>query len=64
MTYLSIEEEGAELVPIPSHYVWMTAGYQERAKLFKRYVEDYVKNNFPDLEFIRIAGMTAICQRK
>jgi hypothetical protein len=51
-------------VPIPHHYVWMTEGYEQRGMMFKRYVEDYIKNNFPDLEFIRIVGMNAKCTKK
>jgi hypothetical protein len=51
-------------IPIPSDYVWMTAGYEQRGKLFKRYVMDYIKANFPDLKFIRIVGMNTICTKK
>ena len=51
-------------VTIPHDYLWMTEGYKNRGKLFKQYVEGYIKNNFPDLELEKIVGMKAICKRK
>ncbi|XQY90673.1 hypothetical protein ACNRWW_14195 [Metabacillus sp. HB246100] len=51
-------------VVIPDCYLWMTEGYPDREKLFKQYVEGYIKNNFSHLEFKKIVGMKAICKKK
>ncbi|WP_338788779.1 hypothetical protein [Metabacillus sp. FJAT-53654] len=51
-------------VDIPFEFLWMTDGYHDRGKLFKEYVEGYIKNYFPHLEFVKIEGMKAICERR
>ncbi|MGG3067825.1 hypothetical protein ABEO83_15545 [Bacillus glycinifermentans] len=51
-------------VPIPFCYKWLTAGAPNRAKLFRSYVESYLKTNEPGLKLVRISGMTALCERK
>lgn len=51
-------------VLIPEIYVWMTEGYDDRGKLFKRYVEGYLKKSYPHLKLIKIVGMKAICERR
>lgn len=52
------------VVHIPHDYLWMTAGYHDRGKLFKQYVEGYIQNYFPHLKLIKIDGMKAICERR
>lgn len=51
-------------VTIPQCYVWMTEGLNERGKRFKAYVQGYIKKSYPELEFIKIEGMIAICRKK
>ncbi len=50
-------------IPIPNCYLGLTAGYPNRSKLFKKYVEGYLAKSFPEMRLIRISGMTAICER-
>lgn len=49
---------------IPEHYVWMTEGYKNRTKLFKQYVDGYIRNSYPNLTLVRIEKMKAICERR
>lgn len=51
-------------VSIPHRYVWLTEGLANIGTLFKRYVTGYIKSNYPELDFVRIEGMKAICKRK
>jgi hypothetical protein len=51
-------------VGIPEEYLWMTAGYRNREKMFRAYVKGYISQNYPKLQFVRIQGMIAICERK
>lgn len=53
-----------EAVYIPDCYLWMTEGYHSRSKLFKQYVEGYIRNYNPQLKLIKIDGMKAICERR
>ncbi|MGG3642006.1 hypothetical protein ABES38_11610 [Bacillus gobiensis] len=62
--HCSIEDMGLETVPIPYCYVWLTEGYHDRKNLFRQYVQGYIKKNEPDLLFVRIEGLTAICKKK
>lgn len=57
-------KEELETVPIPYCYVWLTKGYHDRKKLFRQYVQGYIKKNEPDLQLVRIEGMEAICTKK
>ncbi|MGG3665191.1 hypothetical protein [Bacillus gobiensis] len=57
-------KEELETVQIPYCYVWLTEGYQDRKKLFRQYVQGYIKKNEPDLQLVRIEGLTAICKKK
>ncbi|PRS09021.1 hypothetical protein C6X95_18500 [Bacillus pumilus] len=50
-------------VPIPFCYVWMTEGAPNRSELFRNYVEGYIKRTEPNLQLVRIDGMTALCER-
>lgn len=51
-------------VIIPDIYVWMTEGASNRGALFKSYVEGYIRKAHPELQFLRIEGMKAICERR
>lgn len=51
-------------IPIPDCYIWMTEGYENRGRLFKKYVHYYIKKSYPEIELVKIQGMTAICERK
>jgi hypothetical protein len=51
-------------IDIPPVYLHITAGYENRGILFKRYVAAYIAQNYPELRLIRIEGMKAICERK
>lgn len=51
-------------VAISYCYVWMTEGYEKRAKMFKNYVSGYVKNTNPGWELEKIEGMKAIIVKK
>ena len=54
-------------VIIPHFYLWMTEHIRDRDKrteLFNKYVEGYVKLHYPNLKFVRIEQMKAICERK
>ncbi|AKQ71740.1 hypothetical protein MUY_000608 [Bacillus licheniformis WX-02] len=42
----------------------MSEGAPNRAKLFRAYVESYLKTSEPGLRLVRISGMTALCERK
>lgn len=50
-------------IPIPEMYIWMTQDSSNRAVLFSRYVRAYVKRNYPEMAFVKISGMYAICTR-
>jgi hypothetical protein len=51
-------------IDIPPAYLHITAGYKNRGKLFKRYVDGYIERSYPELRLIRIEGMKALCERK
>ncbi len=51
-------------ISIPSCYVWMTKGSSMRADLFKRYVIGYLAKAYPEMDLVRISGMTALCIKK
>ncbi|MBO1513228.1 hypothetical protein [Metabacillus bambusae] len=51
-------------VDIPHCYLWMTDGYHDRDKLFKEYVQGYIQCYYPHLEYKKISGMKAICERR
>ncbi|MCP3026636.1 hypothetical protein [Halobacillus sp. A5] len=51
-------------VPIPYHYVWMVQDHQDPGKSFKRYVDAYVRHNFPGWGLVRINGMKAQINKK
>ncbi|GIN67644.1 hypothetical protein J41TS2_30650 [Bacillus sonorensis] len=51
-------------VTIPFCYKWLTEGAPNRAKLFRTYVEGYLRTSEPNLYLVRISGMTALCNRK
>lgn len=50
-------------VPIPFCYTWMVKGTSDPFKLAEDYVKDYIKTNEPDMRFVRIQGMYALCER-
>ncbi|SDI87638.1 hypothetical protein SAMN05216352_113126 [Alteribacillus bidgolensis] len=51
-------------IPIPVFYVVLTKGSRDRGRLFKQYVQGYIKMNHPEMEFKKIEGMYAICERR
>ncbi|MDQ0299677.1 hypothetical protein J2S78_002097 [Salibacterium salarium] len=51
-------------VPIPGFYVGLTEGCEDRGRLFKQYVQGYIKRTYPEMNLIKIEGMTAICERR
>lgn len=51
------------VVPIPHIYLKITEGSQNRAELFKSYVNGYIKRSYPGYEVLKIEGMKAICGR-
>lgn len=51
-------------VTIPDMYVWMTEGASNRGMFFKSYVEGYLAKSYPELQLVKIEGMTAICERR
>lgn len=51
-------------IPIPHDYIWITQGYKNRGELFKGYVKAYLQRSYPEMEFIKIEGMKAICKKR
>lgn len=54
-------------ISIPFIYIGLTAGCktrEDRVDLFNRYVQGYIERSYPELNFIEIKGMKAICEKK
>jgi hypothetical protein len=51
-------------IDIPPVYLHLTAGYENRGKLFKRYVAGYIARSYPELKLVKIEGLKAFCERR
>ncbi|SDI18211.1 hypothetical protein SAMN05192534_12419 [Alteribacillus persepolensis] len=51
-------------IPIPSIYVGLTKGSTNRGRLFRKYVQGYLKRTYPDMKLIKTEGMCAVCERR
>lgn len=51
-------------IHIPFPYLWLTAGMENRDQRFRQYVRGYLNKSYPDMELVKIEGMTAICRKR
>lgn len=51
-------------IRIPECYIRFTAGQRNRALLFRKYVQGYVRNQYPGYRLVQINGMIASCKKK
>ncbi|WP_176140710.1 hypothetical protein [Halobacillus salinus] len=53
-----------QAIPIPYIYKGIAQETSSPGETFKRYVEAYVRHNFPGWKVVRIKQMNAICKKE